>query len=278
MAAPADDDGERSSDEDFQVTAKKRGAGRGTAVSRMAGAGAAAVLPLLVVAGLVGAAVASCGGEHPSVPDLTPPGAGAPLPEIDVEAPGRSAEQLSGWAAGLSDELGVSQTALEAYGYAQAVMAESRPGCHLGWTTVAGIGSVESKHGTHAGSAVGIGGQVIPPIRGVALDGGPGLATIPDTDGGALDGDTEHDRAVGPMQFIPETWERWGVDANGDGVADPDNIDDAALTTGRYLCANGRDLATSRGWSGALHSYNRSEAYARDVLFRANAYSVGVRP
>lgn len=240
---------------------------------------AAALAPLLLVAGVVGAAVVSCSlFKRPEVPGANPPGSGAPPPRIDVEAPGRSAEQLVDWAAGLSDELGVSATALEAYGYAQAVMAKARPGCHLGWTTVAAIGSVESKHGTHHGASVGPGGQVAPPIRGVALDGTPGVARIPDTDGGALDGDPVHDRALGPMQFIPETWRRWGVDANGDGVADPDNIDDAALTAGRYLCANGRDLSTAQGWVDALHSYNDSDAYARRVRYRANAYSVGVRP
>lgn len=239
----------------------------------------AALVPLLIVTGVVGAAVASCSlFERPEVPEVDPPGAGAPLPRIDVEAPGRSADQLAGWAGGLSDDLGVSETALEAYGYAQAVMEKTRPGCHLGWTTIAAIGSVESKHGTHHGASVGPDGLVAPPIRGVALDGTPGVARIPDTDDGALDGDPVHDRAMGPMQFIPETWRHWGVDANGDGVADADNIDDAALTAGRYLCANGRDLSTARGWSAALHSYNDSDDYAGRVRYRANAYSVGVRP
>ncbi len=44
---------------------------------------------------------------------------------------------------------------------------------------------------------------------------------------------------MGPLQFIPSTWRSWGVDANGDGVADPNQIDDAALAAGRYLCAAG---------------------------------------
>ena len=83
---------------------------------------------------------------------------------------------------------------------------------------------------------------------------------------------------MGPMQFIPETWKKWGVDANGDGVADPDNIDDAALTAARYLCARGGDLRTAQGWETALMAYNLSGQYLRDVRDRAAAYSVGTRP
>ncbi|MFM1727432.1 lytic murein transglycosylase [Prescottella soli] len=211
------------------------------------------------------------------IPEGIPPGPGAPLPPIDVDAPGRAATQLAHWAAPLSDSLAISPIALEAYGYAAAVMAQSRPECGIGWTTLAGIAAVESKHGTHGGARVGDDGLVSPPIRGIALDGSPGVAEIPDTDGGAMDGDATHDRAMGPLQFIPETWKRWGVDANGDGVADPDSIDDAALTAARYLCARGGDLTTEDGWRTALMAYNLSGEYLLDVRDRAAAYSVGVR-
>jgi len=211
------------------------------------------------------------------IPQGIPPGPGAPLPPIDIDAPGRAANLLAQWAEPLSDSLGISTTALEAYGYAAAVMAQSRPGCGIGWTTLAGIASVESKHGTHGGSHVGDDGLVSPPIRGIPLDGSPGVAEIADTDGGAMDGDATVDRAMGPLQFIPETWKRWGVDANGDGVADPDSIDDAALTAARYLCARGGDLTTEDGWRTALMAYNLSGEYLLEVRDRAAAYSVGVR-
>lgn len=211
------------------------------------------------------------------IPEGVPPGPGAPTPPIDINGPGRTAAGLGEWAAPLSDALAISPTALEAYGYAAAVMAATKPDCGIGWTTLAGIAAVESKHGTYRGSSVGEDGQVRPPIRGIPLDGSPGVAEIPDTDGGAMDGDATHDRAMGPLQFIPETWARWGVDANGDGVVDPDNIDDAALTAARYLCARGGDLTTADGWTAALMAYNLSGEYLRDVRDRAAAYSVGVR-
>lgn len=237
------------------------------------------LLPAAVGLLAAAAVTASCALEPAlEIPTTNPPAMGAPLPPIDIEAPGRSADQLAVWAGELSGPLGISQTALEAYGYAAAVLAQTKPECGIGWTTIAGIGSVESHHGTHAGAGVGPDGRVDPPIRGIALDGRPGVAVIADTDGGRIDGDPEHDRAVGPMQFIPETWGHWGVDANGDGIADPDNIDDAALTAARYLCARADTLTTPEGWSKALFAYNRSVQYARDVQYRANAYGAGVKP
>ncbi|MFH5206856.1 lytic transglycosylase domain-containing protein [Antrihabitans sp. NCIMB 15449] len=235
-----------------------------------------------VVAGfvLIAAAIVAVGfvGDlrqpRVDVPDGVPPGVGAPLPAIDINAPGRTASQLNEWAAQRSETLAISVTALEAYAYAAAVMSETQPDCGIGWTTIAGIASVESKHGTYRGSTVAPDGQVSPPIRGVPLDGGPNVAEIRDTDGGVQDGDSVHDRAMGPLQFIPETWKRWGVDANGDGRVDPDNIDDAALSAARYLCARGGDLKTAEGWQAALLAYNQSGAYMRDVRDRAALYSL----
>ncbi|RMI35691.1 murein transglycosylase [Nocardia stercoris] len=196
---------------------------------------------------------------------------------MDLDAPGRTANQLQDWAQQRSGTLAIPVPALEAYGYAAAVLARSRPDCGIGWTTLAGIASVESKHGTHAGSRIGPEGTVAPPIRGIPLDGSPGVQRIVDTEATAKSGTTVYVRAMGPFQFLPETWKRWGVDANGDGVADPDNIDDAALTAARYLCASGGDLTTPAGWQRALNTYNESNEYMMEVRNRAAAYSVGRR-
>ncbi|MFC9893706.1 lytic transglycosylase domain-containing protein [Nocardia sp. NPDC127579] len=220
--------------------------------------------------------LAGCGGVGTltPIPEGIPPGPGLPVPPIDLDAPGRSAAQLTDWAEG-QHALGIPKIALEAYGYAAAVLARSRPDCGIAWTTIAGIASVESKHGMHGSSEPGADGAVRPPIIGIPLDGGPGVAEIKDTDGGRLDGDQVYDRAVGPLQFIPETWQRWGVDANGDGFIDPQSIDDAALTAARYLCASGGDLKSEHGWQRALLTYNQSNRYLRTVRDRAAAYSVG---
>ncbi|MFG1791904.1 lytic transglycosylase domain-containing protein [Nocardia sp. NPDC049149] len=232
-----------------------------------------------VAAVVVSVVLAGCGIDRAltPIPEGIPPGPGTPLPVIDLDAPGRTAVQLRGWAEEQAERMAIPPVALEAYGYAAAILARSRPDCGIAWTTLAGIASVESKHGTYRGARVGEDGTVRPPIIGIPLDGTPGVALIKDTDGGALDGDPEFDRAIGPLQFIPETWKRWGVDANGDGVADPQNIDDAALTAARYLCVSGGDLTSEHGWQRALLTYNQSQSYLLTVRDRAAAYSVGRR-
>ncbi|WP_051498993.1 lytic transglycosylase domain-containing protein [Nocardia sp. BMG51109] len=241
------------------------------AVSRVRAGVLVAVAAAVVLSGCGGV------GKLPPIPDGFPPGAGAPVPPIELDAPGRSAEQLREWADEQSDGLGIPSVALQAYGYAAAVMARSQPECGVGWTTVAGIARVESKHGSHGSSRLGDDGAVSPPIRGVPLDGSPGVARIVDEAASAGVGEPVYVRAMGPFQFLPETWQRWGVDANGDGVADPDNIDDAALSAARYLCVSGGVLTTAEGWQRALLTYNQSTAYLNRVRDCAAAYSVGRR-
>jgi len=63
------------------------------------------------------------------------------------------------------------------------------------------------------------------------------------------------------------------ADGNGDGVADPQNIGDAALAAGRYLCAGGKDLATGAGWWQAILSYNNSVIYVQNVFAAADGYA-----
>jgi membrane-bound lytic murein transglycosylase B len=207
------------------------------------------------------------------IPEGVPPPAGAPVPQIDTYAKGRPANQLHEWAAERAPALGIPVNALEAYAYAARVAEVENPDCHLSWTTLAGIGQVESHHGTYRGAVIARNGDVSPPIRGVRLDGTNGNLEIVDNDGG--DGDPEFARAMGPMQFIGETWRLYGVDANNDRVISPDNFDDAALSAAGYLCWRGKDLATPRGWMNALRAYNHSDQYARTVRDWATAYADG---
>lgn len=208
------------------------------------------------------------------IPDGVPPPAGAVVPPVDTHASGRPADQLRDWAQQRSAALEIPLIALEAYAYAARVAEVENPKCHIAWTTLAGIGQVESHHGTYRGARLAPNGDVSPPIRGVRLDGSGGTLRIIDSDEDAAS-DTGVVRAMGPMQFIPETWRLYGVDAHNDGVVSPDNIDDAALAAAGYLCWRGKDLATPRGWITALRAYNNSGIYARAVRDWATAYAAG---
>jgi Transglycosylase SLT domain len=103
----------------------------------------------------------------------------------------------------------------------------------LSWSVLASIGSIESGHGRNNG---------------------------PSSAG-----------ALGPMQFMPATWAAYGVDGNGDGVANISDPNDAIFGAARYLCANGAgNPATLRD---ALFRYNHSLAYVEMVIAKAAAYA-----
>lgn len=209
------------------------------------------------------------------IPEGVPPPAGDPVPPVDTHAIGRPADQLRAWAEQRSAELEIPVIALEAYAYAARVAEVENPKCHIAWTTLAGIGQVESHHGTYRGAKLAPNGDVRPPIRGVRLDGTGGTLRIVDTASSSATDGGRVAQAMGPMQFIPETWRLYGVDAHNDGVMSPDNIDDAALSAAGYLCWRGKDLATPRGWITALRAYNNSGIYARAVRDWATAYAAG---
>ncbi|MEV5980255.1 lytic murein transglycosylase [Streptomyces sp. NPDC052114] len=202
----------------------------------------------------------SATGNSPYFTDLPPlqspvPPTGAPPGGGDKEA-----------------EAGLPATVLDAYKKAETALATDKPGCNLPWQLLAAIGKVES--GQARGGRVDANGTTLTPILGPVLNGN-GFAKITDTDGGAYDGDTTHDRAVGPMQFIPSTWDTWGQDGNGDGKKDPNNIYDAALAAGRYLCAADRDLSVEADLHKAILSYNRSTEYLNTVLSWLEYYRKG---
>jgi membrane-bound lytic murein transglycosylase B len=203
---------------------------------------------------------------------LTPADVGRDTP-VPQPAPLPPATDLVTWAGSVSGRSGVPARALRAYGAAELAQRAATPDCRLSWVTLAGIGRVESDHARFRGAEVDADGVVRPSIIGLPLDGSPGVREIRDTDGGRLDGDPVHDRAVGPMQFLPATWARYGADGNGDGVADPQQVDDAARAAARYLCDGGRDTASGEGWWDGVLTYNRSVSYARLVWAAADRYT-----
>jgi Transglycosylase SLT domain len=183
-------------------------------------------------------------------------------------------EQPTQVVSGLSRN-GIPNAALKAYSRAQQVLAQVDPSCHLPWTLVAAIGRVESNHGRFGGNALNSKGVAVPGIFGPRLDGASGTARISDTDAGAFDGDGAFDRAVGPMQFIPGTWRAMGVDGDGDGVRNPQDIDDAAMSTAVYLCSGKTDLSDPADVNAAVLRYNHSQQYVDLVVSIAKAYAGG---
>ena len=175
------------------------------------------------------------------------------------------------WVSEVAASSGIPEPALRAYAGAALTLGREQPGCGIGWNTLAAIGQVETHHGMIGGARLSTDGRALPRIFGVALDG-VAFAAIPDTDGGRLDGDAVWDRAVGPMQFIPQTWAEYGRSARG-GAPDIDRIDDAALSAATMLCTIGGDLRVAENWIAAVNAYNPSVAYNNDVADAADHYA-----
>ncbi|MDX3689020.1 lytic transglycosylase domain-containing protein [Streptomyces europaeiscabiei] len=192
------------------------------------------------------------------------------LPPLDTPTPTTGTGDTSGTAGG--SERGIPATVLDAYKKAEASLRESKPGCNLPWQLLAAIGKVES--GQAEGGKVDAEGTTIGKILGPQLNGN-GFANISDTDNGAYDDDSTHDRAVGPMQFIPSTWEWAGRDGNDDGAKDPNNVYDAALAAGHYLCRFDWDLSNDGNLRSAILSYNNSTEYYNTVMTWLEYYRKG---
>lgn len=175
------------------------------------------------------------------------------------------------WVATTAGTSGIPAPAVRAYARAQLTAPQ---GCGIGWTTLAGIGYVESQHGTIGGRTLLTGGRSSSPILGPALDGTGDVASIRSTSTSrGLHGDPVWEHAVGPMQFLPGTWDRYATDGDGDGRADPLDLDDAAAAAVRYLCTDGHDLSTGAGWAAAVFSYNHAQAYVDAVYAAATSYA-----
>ena len=234
----------------------------------------------LVMGGLVSLVLAPRGGGDAAPPTPTeaePAPRWAQPAAVPPEVSERTRAGIAGrpdaeWIAAVAAESGIPERALAAYAGAAIAKNAERPDCALGWNTLAAIGYVESRHGSHGGASIAEDGTVSPLIVGIALDGST-TALIPDTDGGEFDGDAEFDRALGPMQFIPGSWANWYVDASGDGVADPHNIDDASLAAANYLCRATPTLGDEESWRAGIAAYNSSGSYLDAVATRSVFYA-----
>ncbi|QUH00142.1 lytic murein transglycosylase [Saccharopolyspora erythraea] len=264
----------------IETTARRR---RVAGVLAALGRLGVALALLAALAGGVGLAAvlstpptAPVAGPQP-VQELEPahvsPGSVAPPEQAPIPQSAPGTDPVRQWADRVSADVDIPARALVAYVNADLAMRQYQPGCRISWATLAGIGRIESDHGRYGGALLREDARPSRPIIGVALDGTPGVRVIGDTDGGALDGDRLYDRAVGPMQFIPSTWRNWATDGNGDGLGDPQDLDDAAMAAARYLCNGGRNMTTGGGWWAAVMSYNNSQEYGQKVFALAERYA-----
>jgi membrane-bound lytic murein transglycosylase B len=122
---------------------------------------------------------------------------------------------------------GVPDVAAQAYLNASIKVRDISGRCAVPPEILAAIGRIESNHGQVA--QLDERGRTTEVLRGYATTG-------PDTDAGIIDGDATQDWAVGPMQFIPDSWKAYAQDGDGDGVAEPHSFFDAALASAWYLC------------------------------------------
>ncbi len=197
-------------------------------------------------------------------PEKTPP-------KTDLD-PFKAHEVDDEWLRSTAAAVDIPEVALRAYAGAALTLAQEKPACGLGWNTLAAIGEVETQHGSIGEASLDSAGRAHPRIIGVPLDGSEFLATR-DSDAGKYDGDTVWDRAVGPMQFVPDTWEKYRRDATGDGAADIDNIFDQSLAAATLLCDVGGDLRNGDNWIRAIAAYNPSVAYNNKVADTADRYA-----
>ena len=210
---------------------------------------------------------------------------GTSIPDQAIEAPAsvsNPGEIAPGVPRGSESEViadasttGIPAAALSAYQRAAQVIDAADKSCNIDWTLIAAIGRVESDHGRYGGNSLDGNGITRPGIYGIPLDGTNNTARITDTDAGQYDNDPQYDRAVGPMQFIPSTWSVIGVDGDGDGKRNPQDIDDAALATAVYLCSGKEDLSGTAGQRAAVYRYNHSNDYVDLVLSIMRAYAHG---
>src|SRR5699024_9370773 len=212
----------------------------------------------------VGTIMAGCASDSAGDEDPPPEAPQQVLPEPDAQHTDNTEDVAiteladADWVAETAEENAIPLRAMFAYAGAALRIAETQPECILGGNTLAGIGAVETSHASIDDIGLDAQGGAEPASIGPVLDGSEEVMDVHYTDQGEYDDDDDWDRAVGPMQFLTETWESYAVDGNQDGQTDPQQIDDAVLTAGTYLCETADDFSDDEQWLQAVTTYNQS--------------------
>jgi membrane-bound lytic murein transglycosylase B len=195
--------------------------------------------------------------RHPKLP----PASGGTTAEADIgEQPTKAEEELEGAESELEADEAAEKIAAE--GGDKAAPALQIPALSASACAAAAVPQQLVPIYQRASAQYGLGSQGAAVLAGInAVETAFGTNLGPSSAG-----------AEGWMQFMPSTWAEWGVDANGDGVADPDNPEDAIFSAARYLAAAGMPADTY----GAIYAYNHADWYVSEVLADAGCYAAEV--
>ncbi len=174
-------------------------------------------------------------------------------PQVVTAVVGRRGTGAPAWLRRSAGDLPAE--AASAYLLAARTVHAVAPRCAVTAPLLAGLGRVVSDHGR------------------LAATGAAAAPAAPDTDGGRLDHDARTDRPVGPMRMLPATWTAAGVDADGDGVRDPRDAEDAALAAAVYLCAAVHTGTPAARIDRALAAWDSTPGFAATVRRLARAYA-----
>ena len=197
--------------------------------------------------------------RHPTLP----PASGGTTAEAQIgEQPTKGEEEVAeAETEGEADEA-AERAGEEAEGVDKAAPALQIPSLSASACAASAVPPVLIPIYQRASSQYGLGPQGPAVLAGInAVETGFGTNLGPSSAG-----------AEGWMQFMPSTWAEWGVDANGDGVADQNNPEDAIYAAARYLSAAGMPADTY----GAIYAYNHADWYVSEVLADAGCYATEV--
>ena len=226
------------------------------------------VAAVVVVAGALVVAVQLGPKTQPAAqtaatPSALPPtsapatAASSPPPPTQPKVP-QQASEFEAWASKTSLWLDIPLRAMTGYAKATVSLTKEVPGCHLSWVTLAAVGKVTSDHGRVNGGHLGANG---------VMDKQLGTVEVRDFYNKVV----STANASGPMQLSPAVWAKYKSSASG-AKPDPQNIDDAALTTGHALCADGHDLSQGQTWWNTVAELQSAPLFLHRTLATVNVY------
>jgi hypothetical protein len=174
----------------------------------------------------------------------TAPDPAADLPPAVTVAPGQPSPVMAG-----EGPLAIPELVLYAYRAAEMQLAISEPGCALPWHLLAAIGRITSQHADSGRT------DVLGTLTTARVAPGTGR--------------------LGPMQLPPAVWSQFSADGNADGAADPQNVFDATLAAGTWLCSDDARLAEPDARARAAARFDPSPEFVSNVQAWSAAYEKG---